>query len=273
MERDHEQMVRALLLARINGSLESRDARGGTRLGYAAGWGNEEIVKLLLENGADAGSKDGRGYAPLIYAANRGHERVMALLLERGVDVEPQGRDGRTPLYFAEMHGYQGAVRMLLERGANPNIRDFYGSTPLSIAVRFGRETEVKFFLASKEVDISLKDNFGRTPLWWAEWRGYPRISELLLENAKTRGISISDVDLPCKAPWNYTSGPWGRFGNCDVCELTTWWGRDYYKCGLCQDGDFKICVDCFDIGARCLGDQHELIRQCNKYYRHFSRK
>jgi ankyrin repeat protein len=55
-----------------------------------------EVVRLLLEKGAEPDSKDNGGRTPLSWAAKRGHEAVVRLLLEKGADD-----GGRTPWSWA----------------------------------------------------------------------------------------------------------------------------------------------------------------------------
>lgn len=51
----------------------SRDSEGRTALHYAAGYGHEECVDLLLSGGADARARDATGDVPLHFAAIHGH--------------------------------------------------------------------------------------------------------------------------------------------------------------------------------------------------------
>ncbi|KAJ0133925.1 hypothetical protein HZ326_23016 [Fusarium oxysporum f. sp. albedinis] len=51
----------------------------------------------------------------------------------------------------------------------------------------------------------------------------------------------------------------------CDVCTLTIPENEVIYKCRVCYGGDFDICSDCYMIGGRCLGDDHELARGKDK--------
>jgi hypothetical protein len=53
-------------------------------LGWAAGYGNKELVKLLLERGASVNLADKRGRTPLTLAVERGHSQVAEILLLNG---------------------------------------------------------------------------------------------------------------------------------------------------------------------------------------------
>ncbi|KAH7200665.1 hypothetical protein BKA60DRAFT_583016, partial [Fusarium oxysporum] len=48
----------------------------------------------------------------------------------------------------------------------------------------------------------------------------------------------------------------------CDVCTLGIPQDEMFYKCGVCNGGDFDICSECYEIGGRCLGDDHRLAQR-----------
>ncbi|KAF1968539.1 ankyrin [Bimuria novae-zelandiae CBS 107.79] len=61
---------------------ESKDKYGLTPLSRAAQNGNEAVVKLLLDKGADLELKDKYGRTPLLWAVAKGHKAVVKLLLD-----------------------------------------------------------------------------------------------------------------------------------------------------------------------------------------------
>ena len=54
---------------------------------YAAQEGHEEILRLLLENGADVNAKDRSKKTALHMAADKGHVSTLKLLLKNGADI------------------------------------------------------------------------------------------------------------------------------------------------------------------------------------------
>ena len=64
----------------------------------AAQNGNETVVQVLLEAGADVNKADDSGVTPLCMAAQNGNETVVRALIEAGADVNKAIKGGRTPL-------------------------------------------------------------------------------------------------------------------------------------------------------------------------------
>jgi ankyrin repeat protein len=77
--------------------------------------GHENIVKMLLSNGADPNVREQCGYTPLHAAAQNGDEEMIRTLLYGGADMGLKGNDGKLPLDLAQEAGHPGAVRLLEE--------------------------------------------------------------------------------------------------------------------------------------------------------------
>ncbi|KAK0743978.1 ankyrin repeat-containing domain protein, partial [Schizothecium vesticola] len=186
-----------------------------------------------------------------------GHESVAKLLLTKN-DANTQDTIGRTPLAFAAKNGHEKVAIALLNHGSlDPDRKDHYCSTPLSIAVRNCRTEVVKALLATGQVAFDSRDCFGRTPLWWSRRHGSIDIEQMLLDYARKKGIPICHEDGPIETrPVSNDLAPrW-----CDVCTLSIPEDEAYYECGMCNGGDFDICLECYKIGGRCLRDNHQLV-------------
>ena len=81
----------------------------------AADGGHEEIVELLIANGADVNAKDDDGYTPLHYAL-RLRKEVAELLISKGADVNAE-ENGITPLDFAIELSDPEAAKLLRKHG------------------------------------------------------------------------------------------------------------------------------------------------------------
>lgn len=88
-----------------------------------------EVVRLLLDAGADPNIADKEGQTPLI--ANAWDVEIARMLVAHGANVNAQGKDGFTPLLNA---GTLELMRFLLEHGANPFAKTERGETALDLA-------------------------------------------------------------------------------------------------------------------------------------------
>lgn len=121
----------------------SRD--GFTPLGLACHFGNEEIVKFLLDHGADvnARGKDGNLNNMAIHAAIAGNfEPIIRTLIEYGADVnvkcEGEWRQGFSPLHVAGYFGRESIIKVLLQHGADKTAINTNGETPYETAIMRG---------------------------------------------------------------------------------------------------------------------------------------
>ena len=192
--------------------VNQRDGLGMTPLIWAAKYGHEEVVRLLLqEKHIQPDQQDGNnGRTALSWAAGNGHEGVVRLFLgrqfvnpgsvgrrwgksarvvsllfgDRYVNPDSSSWIDRTPLSLAAENGHEGVVKLLLgRRDVNPNTPDEpCGGTPLSWAAINGHEGIVKLLLGQQDVNPDSSGKFGRTPLSRAAGEGHERIVALLLE-------------------------------------------------------------------------------------------
>jgi ankyrin repeat protein len=179
--------------------------RGQTPLSWAAEEGNEAVVKLLLDKGADTESKDGDGWTPLSRAAAIGREAVVKLLLATGKVNRDSKRDfGRTPLSYAAAGGHGAVVKMLLATGkVDIDSKDQHGRTPLSYAAARGHEAVVKLLHATGKVDIDSKPDYGQTPLSYAAKNGHEAVVKLLLATGK---VNVDSEGIFCRTPLSYAA-------------------------------------------------------------------
>lgn len=71
----------------------------------------------------------------LLYASREGHLEIVKALLDAGANIEQADADGVTPLLMAVLNEQLKVATWLIEKGANVNATDWYGQTPLFAAV------------------------------------------------------------------------------------------------------------------------------------------
>jgi ankyrin repeat protein len=138
----------------------------------------------------DINEKDGRGNAPLQFAAEYGYFDIVKLLIEKGAQVNTTNKFGKTPLHKAACMHNRNTVEHLINNDANPNVQDNEGLTVLQEAVLMG-QLEVVKCLIEKDVDIDLVNRAERTALHFAVLKGFEDIVEYLV----TAGINVTATD------------------------------------------------------------------------------
>ena len=105
---------------------------GATALHWAVHRDDVQLVRLLVDAGADVVVTNRYGVQPIALAAENGNAEILGALLDAGADPNATLSEGETVLMTAARNGNAEAIRVLLVRGADPNARDsFRGQTAL----------------------------------------------------------------------------------------------------------------------------------------------
>lgn len=158
-----------------------RGGENGSPLNVASLEGHEQIVKVLLENGADPNVQDERHGYPLLSAVGEGHEQVVRLLLNNGADPNIH-REDANPLFTAIQAGYEQIAKLLLDEDANPNAQVMYYHNPIYTASEEGFDKMVMLLL-DKGADPDIEGGEHGTALQAASFRGHARVVKLLLDH------------------------------------------------------------------------------------------
>lgn len=153
-------------------------------LGYAAAFGNIEIVKLLIEAGADPNGIGAYGDVPLIKAANSGEManrtpaeifKLQSYLLEHGADPNIPNRYGLSPFTGFCMYGEFAKMELALKYGADVNgayetRRIARPPTMASVLMHTvsRKQAEAVVWLIDHGADVTYENREGETALSWA---------------------------------------------------------------------------------------------------------
>jgi hypothetical protein len=110
---------------------------------------NESIIRLLIENGADANpATKYLGDSVLHKVIQGGNGSIIRLLIENGADVNPAANSfGYSVLRTALLGRNKSIIRLLIESGADINAADRRGASVLHTAIQSSSESIVHLFV------------------------------------------------------------------------------------------------------------------------------
>jgi ankyrin repeat protein len=109
------------LLAADAKLINALDKDGSTPLHCATWKGQQEVVALLLDSGADVNAHNANehwGTTPLHAAAHANQAAIAQMLIDRGADVNAKDREERTPMFHTTFHKAKAVAKLLEQHGA-----------------------------------------------------------------------------------------------------------------------------------------------------------
>ncbi|MCC6367949.1 MAG: ankyrin repeat domain-containing protein [Bryobacterales bacterium] len=202
------ETVRLLLNQGANPN--AADNAGATALMWAIP--DEEKVRLLLDHGARVNVvSKATGRTPLLIAAGRpGAVQVVRLLLEKGADPKARDRNEETALMRAVYSNEAEIFRLLLDRGVDVNAKSRSNYTALMEAVSLANSPAIIEMLLDRGADVNGRDEEGYTPLTSANFYGDVRPFLLLIAKGadpKARNIQGQDLLMSASASDMTTPG------------------------------------------------------------------
>jgi ankyrin repeat protein len=128
--------------------------------------GDYNKVKQILAAGIDVDVTEDTKTA-LMLAAKEGHQNIVKLLLENGANINKKNKSHNTALHFAVFNKHNNIVKLLIEKGAEINAKGYAGQTPLVLAAEIDNIEAAKL-LIQKGADIKAVDHASCTALTYA---------------------------------------------------------------------------------------------------------
>ncbi|MFA5675068.1 MAG: ankyrin repeat domain-containing protein [Christensenellales bacterium] len=166
-----------------------------------------KTLRCLIGLGGDVNgyASDKEGYSLIHWAAQEGHIDVIKLLVEHGANPDLLDDSGHTPLYKSASEGHTDIVEYLLTCGVDIEGRlekELNSTTPIMIACGWNKSKVVEV-LIKNGANIEAKDMDGRTPLFYAVLRQNKNIVDILINNGADknikdlRGYTLNDLNNP----------------------------------------------------------------------------
>ena len=116
-----------------------------------AAYGNTEELRVLIrKNKSLVKQADEHGRTLLYLACKSGFYDMVKMLLEKGAEINKIQRDGSTPLHAAAFFGQSLVVGLLLEYGAQTDIKNKWGQT----ALQEGHSTDITNLITNASSDL-----------------------------------------------------------------------------------------------------------------------
>lgn len=167
-------------------------------LSYAAWNNDQEMLSMLLKNGADSSALDMDGRDALAGAIVTGNTEILKILLDAGVDPNRRWETGYSAVSLAAIHGRADILGMLLDYKGNVDFRDDHGTTPLMFAVQLARQEAVSLFL-ERGAPVNPLDAWMNSALTYAKRLKDPdireRISTALIKAGAKEVSSVRPID------------------------------------------------------------------------------
>jgi ankyrin repeat protein len=218
VERKYASQVPSLVGLSNNG--------GASALHFAAINNNAEMVRWLIENGADVLQRNNENLTALDIAARNNDTDIMLEILQAyskksmlgektttsqmqalttekfsNIDINAIDIYGKTVMHYALESGSVGAVRYLIEKGAILHTFDSKGKAYMRYAIESGSVDMVRC-LIDHGVEINSLDIYGKTVMHYAVESGSVDMVRCLIE----KGARLNTIDSKGIRPLHYAA-------------------------------------------------------------------
>lgn len=181
-DQGREEMVKNLLGLGPDLSSASLSTRQNA-LHVAVECGDLAAVRLLLaaEGGrALVNSRAEAGMTPLMYAASGESMEVLRALLDAGAELDASDHDQWSAIWALADRGSAEGFKLLLEKGASLVGQDSAGNTILHVAAAGGDTEIIRMILQSGKIDKEVTNDEGMTAKEVAETAGQESVAAML---------------------------------------------------------------------------------------------
>ncbi|KAI1747319.1 ankyrin repeat-containing domain protein [Xylaria castorea] len=168
----------------------------------------QDIIRFLIdEAGADVAMQGGYLWSALHAACLGGTPELIKMLIEKGAELDNADTMDRRPIHYATFRTVKH-IEQLLSFGVNTQVKDKLGRTVLYTAVASGRVDVVKKCLSITSGLVNDRDCDGWTPLLWAvrpcgKWGVASSNLAAIIELLLNRGADLWATGKYCDQEWS----------------------------------------------------------------------
>ncbi len=175
----------------LEGGMDINAYFSSTALSAASSNGKVDVVRYLLQNGANPNIETYYGTALVVAVKNAKNLEIVNLLLAAKANPNATSSDGHSVLSVAAFTGNPEIITALVNAGANVNyMHPVTGATPLSVAAYYGQKDAVLALIKSG-ANVNYVDNRKMSILDWSQISSFDDISKILIEN----GASLNPLN------------------------------------------------------------------------------
>ncbi len=200
------------------GEIDIAAPDGTTALLWAVQGDDIELVRTLLDAGADPNRSNRYDITPLWLAATNGSARLVELLLARGADAQWAMSHGETALMAAARAGAADSIRSLLAAGADPNAHETaHGETALMWAAAEDHADAIRALIAGGADPNAHSHELDLPDMAWDQTGmvstvlpngGWTALMYAARENAQAAVGALAEIgaDLDAQEPYGMTA-------------------------------------------------------------------
>ena len=167
LSKDVESLQQNLeKLRQLNGDINYSEGKDGlTLLHRCVIQGTSiEIVKTLIEEGANVESRNLRGLSPLHAASQKGDLGIIELLLEYNANILQKDFENKTCLHWSAIGGHIECIDFFVRNNVLINLKDNNGYAAIHYAVKHNHYNCIKYLL-NNGADALIVDGQGLRPI------------------------------------------------------------------------------------------------------------
>lgn len=173
--------------------VDAADMDGNTAVHWAVWFRLDSLLTKLLERGAHADRKNVNGEAPVHWAAKASNfQAIQALVKGDHGMLSQRDCEGFTPFIFLSQNDNAPIMEWVYLRGISVEEQDNFGRTALHWACYRGHRRTVQWLL-SRSADISHRDHEGMTAMHWAALKGHDAVADMLINVGAVNLLHLPD--------------------------------------------------------------------------------